>query len=518
MSQTTSVISRVIRSAIEKPSETDLIGTVLDPAGGEIQLPITLVNWRGRNHLKLDAKPFDPDEMMGLLDPAQMDESLTNKVTIRPLPSYHKFGVTYLNRIQVATNRLIEAVDNYNRGQHVDLRQARMFLQGALIFFEDTIIETLGGKRGLLAHHVAGMRIKYSMMTPAAGTHTIKHDEVLIPEDVAKKMLVKPGDMIMAHREPLLWGRGIQFLIAVVSKETDSVRLPWSVFQGMGADCDGDLIFLCNITRHLEHASEEDRFTALTEIFEARTKDAGEKEFSSSLLLLHDNPRDLETDKRVDDLTGLSFGVEDIIGESGEDVFLEVLDAHHGIKPERILSIARDLTQAEWGDEILKTAKALYYTKTSLGIVGAMGTACLALGTAWPAAMPAAVAIKQGLSQAVLDAKHGKDLDHINTCLAALIKSGDFKESGVEARINAMVSHGFDVDKITALFKVLGDDGLVARVYRDFPGLMLTTSDSHTASMLARFTAGVPDRAGPGRDVGAWWDHVVRPLREDDTE
>lgn len=516
MSEPVTEIKRIIGAAIENPQEADINGTVLDPRGGVIKLPIPLINWRGRNRLKIESALFDPEDYYSQIPESELHLRLATEVPFKCLPSYKKYGTVYLNKVQSAANRLVEAIDNYTLDNHPDISQARRFLQGAFSYFEDTIIQTIGGKSGLLSKNVAGLRINYSMMTPAAGTHLCNHNEVLIPESVATLLEAETGDTIMSHREPLLWGRGIVFLTAKVvpQHEADSVRLPWAVFKGMNADVDGDLVFLCNISRQLRDASPENRLEAAMEIERAKERDKDLFEYTASLCLLKESARPdynagssvEDVEERLDSSIGLSFGCEDIFDDGP---FLDHLEQVLGVKKERVLNYARDLQESEWSTEIQETAKALCYTKRGLGLVGAIGSFCLALATYYRECLPAAVAVKEGLSQTVLDAKHGEDLDHITECLDALMKSGNHEESTPQQRLDAIVACGFKKEVMLPLFGVLGDDGIVSKVYKDFPGFLLCTTDSNTMSLLERFTSGEPDRAGPGADVGSWWDRVV---------
>lgn len=517
MSEGTIELKRTIGAALESPQEADVAGTVLDPKGGRITFPFPLINWRGRNLLKVGDEAFDPELYYDKIPENRAPRCLAKYVDITALPSYHKFGTVYLNRIQSATNRLIEAIENYKMDNHADLSQARKYLQRAFSIFEDTIIHAIGGKSGLLSKNVAGMRINWSMMTPAAGTHQCDHDQILIPENIAKKLRAGENDMMMVHREPLLWSRGISFLRAriVPVYEADSVRLPWAVFQGMNADCDGDLVFICNLEQHLAGTEPDVRSQIDNEIEKAREVDAKLHEYSASLCLLKDEKapefdggscvKDLS--ERVDPSFGLSFGVEDVFGE---DSFLDLLEHHLEIDKERILKYAKDLSEQEWTEEVFKTAKALCYTKRGLGLVGAIGSFCLVLGTSYPEAMAGAVAIKEGLSQTVLDAKHGEDLDHITECLDALMKAGKHEDSNPQQRLDALVQNGFKREQMAPLMSILGDEGIVTRVYKDYPGFLLCTTDSNTPSLLERFTNGEPDKSGPGADVGSWWDRKIR--------
>lgn len=518
MSDQTVKITRTVQSALESPRPDQVIGTVLDPTGGIIELPITLVNFRGRNELSL-TDLFDPEEVIEELPGDVVSDCTVRQIDLRPLPSYRKYGIVYLNRIQVAANRLIDAITNYKTGTHPNIAEARKFLQGAFSMLEDVIIDTMVGKGGLITRHVMGLRLPYSMMTPAAGTHSCEHDQVLIPLSEAKKIKAWDDNIIMVHREPLLHGLGIVFLRAkiVPDHQADSTRIPWCVFLGMNADCDGDLIFLTNITEHLKSCSDEDRIKIVAEINRVSEVDSERHAYSASLMLLNDSPTPTykngslkeDLDMRLDDSLGLSFGAEDIFGDKKQNQFLELLEHHLGIDPARIMKYATDMQEEEWAGEMCDTAKALCYTKRGLGIVGAIGSYALVIASAFPACIDAAVSIKERLSQTVLDAKHGEDLDHINECLDALMKTGKFEEASHYSRIDALVRNGFDKETIAPLFYLLADQGIVTFVYQNFPGFLLASGSQNLHSLFIRFSEGEPDIAGPGADAGAWWDQGV---------
>lgn len=517
MAETSAVICRTIKSAIENPSKADVVGTVLDDDGGVINFPVRLVNWRGRSMLGIETQSFDPDEWVGNMPTQYYHDSVADKVDIKLLPSYHKYGTVYLNRIQSAVNRLIEAVDNYNVGNHPDISQARKFLQTAFSYYENTIITTIAGKSGLICKNVAGLRVNYSMMTPAAGTHQCNIDEVLIPQTEADEIRARDGHLIMVHREPLLHGLGIVFLKAKILPDTavDSTRLPWAVFKGMNADCDGDLVFLCNISQYLKKADPTTHTRVVEEINASMRKDRNEHEYSASLCLLNCDAKPQSGDaedlsSRLDVNVGLSFGPEDLFQPGDDHAFLEIMDAHLGVDPAKILKYARDLTQEEWAADIRDTAKALCYTKRGLGLVGAIGSYCLVLATHYKRALPGAVAIKEGLSQTVLDAKHGEDLDHIDDCLHALMKAGPYEKAPLHQRVEVLVKHGFNKEDMISLFASIGDVGIVTKVYSEFPGFLMATSNSNILSLFHRFTVGDSDKSGPGADAGCWWDQCVK--------
>lgn len=519
MSDTYATITRTIQAAIENPTKEDLVGTVLDPNGGTIKLPIQLINWRGRDLLALVEDSFDPEDFTDKIPTEYFNQCMVDNFDVSNIPSYQKYGTVYLNRIQVAVNGVIDAIENYNTGTHPNKSQARKFLQTAFSYFEDTVLDTLVGKNGLICKNVIGMRINYSMMTPAAGTHSCNHDEVLIPFSEAQTIHAKSGHIIMAHREPLLHGPGIVFLKALVVPDSvaDSTRLPWAVFKGMNADCDGDLVFLTNLSPYLTHCDPKDKEKILDEINRATNTDIQNHSYDASLRLLNMEARPAYKDnsctedllERLEDSHGLSFGLDDIYGDKDSNPFLTILKEQLDIDPERILKYSRPLAKEEWSKDIQETCKALCYTKRGLGLVGAIGNYCLVLSSYYPRMIRGAVAIKQGLSQTVLDAKHGEDLDHINECLNALMKTGPFEDATIFTRIAALVKNGFDETDMVSIFAVLGDDGIITKVYRDFPGFLMTTGQSNLHSLFARFVDGQPDKSGPGTDAGAWWDNCV---------
>lgn len=527
MSGSYTQITRTIESALEAPEESDVLGTVLDPKGGIIELPIPLINFRGRAELGIsNSQIFDPEEHFEDLPADRVERCVALDINVRKLASYRKYGTVYLNRIQVCLNRLIDAVKNYQTGSHPNVSEARKFLQGAFSAFEDVVINTLAGKGGLIVKNVAGLRLPFSMMTPAAGTHLCEHNEVLIPLSEAKTIRAWDGNIIMVHREPLLHGPGIVFLKARVVPDqfADSTRIPWAVFFGMNADCDGDLIFLTNITEHLKSCTEEERTKVLDEITRVTEVDMLRHKFSASLRLLNaDEQPKYEPERsswpdlrsRLDDSEAISFGVEDIFGDQSKHAFLEILNAHLDIDPAKILKYATDLKEEDWSQDIRETTKALCYTKRGLGIVGAIGNYALVISSYHRNCIDAAVDIKERLSQTILDAKHGEDLDHINECLNSLMKAGEYEEASIEQRIQGLVRNGFDREVIAPLFRVLGDIGIVTYVYQNFPGFLMATSNTNVESLFIRFTEQASDLSGPGRDAGAWWDNAVVPLIEE---
>lgn len=509
-------ISRMIDSVLEGKEAKDFEKTVLDPRGGVIELPIPLVNYRGRLQVGMrdgDSLFFDPEGAAEGLTNAQKADCIVQHVKVHPLPCFEKNGIKYLNRIQSAYNRLLAAIRNYKTGTHTSLSTARSFLQCAFSSAEDTIVKALGGKFGLIARHVMGTRLDFSMITPIQGTHTIDPQEVLVPPKYAEQIGLRDGDLVMVHREPLLWDHGIWFLTARVNDKEETPRIHWSVFPGMNADVDGDLMFMCNLSKQLSRLPMAERLDIEGEVYAAKQRDRGALSYDASLCLLDDsrepNLTNLEEDMavRLDEDAGLSYGLEDVFGD---DDFLGLIEGHLDFDPEKVRRVAAGFSEDEWTDEIQSTSEALAYTKRGLGPVGAMGNYCLILARKYPDALRGALHIKQGLSQVVLDAKHGEDLDGINSVLGALNKAGPFESATVQERIDGVVAGGFPEGHIRPLIEAIGNEGLVSKVFKEFPAFLLGCSDSNTLGLLERFMLGEPDAAGPGQDAGAWYDHFIR--------
>jgi len=516
------LIDKTIGSSITNITDADVTGTVLDPDGGIIELPIRLINFRGRSILGLDTINFDPLEYINQISPTELSMCCADKLNIKKLPNYIKYGTVYLNQIQTHINLLLSAIENYKAENHTAVDAARKFLQQAFCMLEDTIIGTIAGKHGLIAKNVAGIRIPYSMMTPFAGTHLCEHTEVMIPLSDAKSIDAWDGDIIMALRQPLLRGEGMVFLTARIVPDSfaDSTRIPWAVFNGMNADNDGDLVFLTNISKHLDKCEAPEREAVLREIEHARMKDESLHTYVGSLMLLDsDNKPTYDEGKswkdisnRLDDTLGLSFGIEDVYKKDDNNSMLEILEAHMGINPDNITKYSKVITEEEWIADVKKTAEALFYTKNGLGLVGAIGSYCLLIANNnHPECIPAATAIKHDLSQAVLDAKHGDDVDYINECLHSLMKIEAFESATIDERIAALVKHGFNHNVIKPLFDVLKDEGIIKHIYDNYPCYLMITAGSNYLSNFIRFTHGEPDASGPGKDVGAWWDNNILP-------
>jgi hypothetical protein len=233
----------------------EIKGTVVDdeymPKGFVLRLPCyfqAIVNKRNPELFTMGLPQEIPEN-----PPEEPDEYMFNTVFI---PNSllrrcwrHPSGKWGLNTIGLYVNNIIMQCHKFLETGDVN---AEADLMRAVARYFINVAKMMGTKRGELSTYGMAVRYPYSSRATAALSEELPRNTVEIHRDMADKLKVKTGDVLLAERFPCLGFMSIRPQYVQVSDDPQCkyvIRVSGNSLVSMNLDFDGDTLFLASFHR-----------------------------------------------------------------------------------------------------------------------------------------------------------------------------------------------------------------------------------------------------------------------------
>jgi len=425
------------------PDLACLEGTPLDPKieefGAVIRLPATCLDWQNRE---------------------------VTETWLPPLAAIREGEVVVLNPIQGSAQSLLVAIENF-KSKDIEVPQ----LTRALISYQHTAINQLFGRRGMIAKHVMSSRMKRSgraVLLPRAGGDPLYCE---LPAWMMTALKLKEGDYVVVGRDPTIWEGGIEILKAI-SCESNVIRLHPLVFAQLGADCDGDQVWVLAVPRSLREEAKNQLGS-----FMKRTAKWPKP--------YNEQGSDVDWGRVEFDMTyraapsGFSVGPEDILNDS--EAFDRVERITGKELKDECRSTALGLSKDEWKRITLEVNDAQLRMKVGMGPVGAAAMAVRILAGDNPRVRRSASLISERIEQKLLDSKRAKEAgDRFShtTALDIVQMRNDWVDVDEDEAVNGLAAClGLKPSDVRPIIKEIWDrgQGLSAIMRDEFPLFAATT-------------------------------------------
>lgn len=383
---------------------TSLAGTVLDPGLketgiGAIVLPVEVVTTRGREKLwphPTKEPRFDPENVD---TPWKTDRVLVPHVEGFDLFATHSMLPTILHK----ANRVIRAVQAMEEG-----KAKPSDLQVSVNRYYDCLVEELAGKDGLPSRNVLGVRAPNSARFVIVPDPALGPLDIGVPLHVMYEADINTGDYLIVTRSPVLWEGSVLVLQATKCQGMAGHLNPY-VMGLLGADFDGDTVAVARIPKDDDVMSEVADKIGVT-IEEHARWDA---EF-----LMFDHDTKVKWDKPDEDVANrlqvggylYSLSPKDVLQPSESEILGIMEESGCKSPPQDLSHYARGVSERDFAETAQNVVAMTIRMKVELGVVGALTDMIAhAIYVIEPELLRTALALKEAVTQALLDSKHGTD-------------------------------------------------------------------------------------------------------------
>lgn len=385
----------------------DLDGTVLDPrlrkAGvGIIELPESMLSVAGREVLWPEAgRMIEP-----AVDPRTYTDALkVDRILVPYIPEFDLLSThMVMPELLKRADSILEVISMYTAGD-VDIS----FLQTQVSRYQDQLLTELAGKYGLLSRNVLGGRVPNSGRFVIVPDITLGPTEIGIPGRVMYKAGIKDGDLVLVSRAPVLWQGSVLVQRAITVEGWAGGVNPY-IMGLMGADFDGDTIAVMKIPSD----SEDEALEGLDKTIKEHSK--WEAEF-----LMWSSETDVDwTDPEGDlnsrlwpegDMFCYTLAPEDVLNPAASDILQNMKETGCKKPPDDLMNYAIGMEEEEFIPVVETVVSQTIRMKVELGVIGSITNMVVqAVYALSPCFLKEVFIMKEKLTQALLDSKHGTDM------------------------------------------------------------------------------------------------------------
>lgn len=361
-----------VGAVIDERQVVDIKDTVLDPEicknGGWIDLPIECFDFSGALVKRLYYPAFDHQRQGRMIN---------------------------LNRMAMFANRLLRCIESFREGLATPKALAEMVL-----VYQLGAIRGLGGKNGVVNNNVVASRISHSGRAVVLINGDRAPEIVGIPKFIMRKMGLEDGDLVFVGREPTIWHGSIEVLRARGTNRV-AIELHPLVFKQLGADCDGDTVYVYAIPKNAECQEE-----AAKQIL-GFTK--GFAKWPAFMRMNHPDET-VNWDTATEDsqertkITGFSVTPREILKQG--DRLKKLCSVMGKDVADECLKIAKGIDETELRKYVLDQNEALLHMKLWIGPIGSISNRLRVFAGTNAKLLASASYMSERLQQMLLDTKH----------------------------------------------------------------------------------------------------------------
>jgi hypothetical protein len=394
--------------------------TVLDPRvperGAQINLPVQILDIFGRNIQDIYYPAFGCDQIGRFI---------------------------ILNDLAVAANRICRILEEWPGG-----KVEKKTLEAAVHGYQMSVVNTIAGKGGLVSSSVVSARTSESGRAVLLINGTRNPQFAGIPDAMIARLGLKEGDPIVVGRDPSIW-HGSMEVVRVARSGNDCIELHPILFAQMGADCDGDQVYVYKIPETAECFVEgtEQILTFAQE--HAKWPGWLSKGGKQGEAVAWDRVEE-ETAERSK-ITGFSVSPREILemGERPRRVCESIGKA--GAEKECAV-IARGIGRKEVTQYLLEQNTTQLRMKVWLGPIGAASNRLKILAGDNRTLLESAMYVSERLQQMLLSSKHvvggeKKEAYSVEDALALLNRRGKYASADLKTVLKEVESMGLDATR-----------------------------------------------------------------------
>lgn len=143
-----------------------------------------------------------------------------------------------LNPMAASANLLLRIIEDF-KAQKVDVRVLGKMTNA----YQAMAVRLLSGKGGLVNSHILSTRVSNSGRAVLLISADYSPEFVGIPDRIMYGLGIRVGDPVIVGRDPAIWDGSIEICRAKHSG-SNCIEMHPLLFKQMGADCDGDCVFV----------------------------------------------------------------------------------------------------------------------------------------------------------------------------------------------------------------------------------------------------------------------------------
>jgi len=356
----------------------------------------------------------------------------------------------HLNRMAVAANILLRTLQSFKEGTSTEETVQKMVLS-----YQLCALRMLGGKKGVVNSNMIASRVSNS----ARGVLVVnadRHPEVIgIPAFIMRRLGLDNGDLVFVGREPTIWHGSIE-IVRAKSTNRNVIELHPLLFKQLGADCDGDTVYVYAVPKDQECQKEAaDQVLGFTQQWgrwPAYMRQSDPSDYVDWEIIEKENERRAE-------VTGFSVTPREILAKGDR---VQALCKRMGKEvADECVEIAKGIDEAGLKKYVKDQNNALLHMKLWMGPIGAAANRLRVFAGMDRNLIASASYVSERLQQMLLDTKHyvgrreGYGVTHV---LDILNRRGKFSTTSsvyLEDVVDEMTKMGMDRESIWPIMAYL---------------------------------------------------------------
>lgn len=368
---------------------------------------------------------------------------ILKKIQVPPSPRSMSGDIITIDEIAMRANNILRVIDLYNSGEKTYLSVAK-----SLGAYFATVKSKIIGKEGILGKDIIGRRVKMTgrgVIVPS----TSKDPEIVrLPFKMMNKLKISDGDFVILGRDPTIWDGSLDVFKAEGTHE-DVIHLHPYCFGQLGADCDGDTVWVMAVPKTPEcQAEARANLIGFCKKYMSTFKRVNTAEEPTTINWEQNNSSEFFK------TTGFSISPVDIL-EMNEKT--ERFGKSTGkVVAKEAKHIALGLTKEEYNDYIVTVNNAMLVQKIYLGPIGAASNKLKLIAGKLPFLLRSACYVSERAQQSLFDfkgkVKSDNDEFDIFEILQIINMKGRYQTTetqsvGYTQVMDRLTKNGFDAEK-----------------------------------------------------------------------
>lgn len=344
-----------------------------------------------------------------------------------------------LNPMAASANLLLRIIADFE-AQKVDVR----VLTKMTCAYQAMAVRLLAGKGGLVNSHILSTRVANSGRAVLLISADYSPEFAGIPDRIMHGLGIKVGDPVIIGRDPAIWDGSIEICRAKFSG-SNCIELHPLLFKQLGADCDGDCVFVWKLP-DVAGVQEEAEAGVLSFTREHAV-------WPTCLKTPNNMTEEVDWEKVFEDgldrskITGFSVSPREIL--EGGDRVLQLCSLMGKEVAEECKQIAEGITPEQVKEHLLTQNATQLEMKIKLGPIGAASNRLKVLAGENKALQRSACYVSERLQQMLLSSKHvvgekRKQAYSVDDVLRMLNRRDQWREARLQTIIDELEKLGMD--------------------------------------------------------------------------